>query len=118
MTLFLLHIVRKTSFVHMAIFSIFPFITRSTCPSSFTIMGGFERGVLGAHFCHLFSFRFGLVFVLLASMISPFLFLPPRRVSSPSASLLHFRSLALSLARLADGLPGHLGLCGVLPVVG
>ena len=41
---------RSRNFFHTAMFFIPHFITRSNCSSSFAIMGGFERGVLGALF--------------------------------------------------------------------
>ena len=49
MTFPYLYIVRVT-FFHTAMFFIPHFITRSNCSSSFAIMGGSERGVLGALF--------------------------------------------------------------------
>ena len=108
MTFLYLYIVRVTFFLVAMVF-IPHFITRSNCSSSFAIMGGFERGVLGALFVTFF--HFGSVYLRLAGEYDIPLLLFPASLEF-IGFLLHFRSLALSFVRLADGLPSHLGLCG------
>ena len=75
MTFLYLYIVRVPFFLVAMVF-IPHFITRSNCSSSFAIMGGFERGVLGALFVTFF--HFGSVYLRLAGEYDIPLLLFPR----------------------------------------